>query len=163
MQAAKDSFYMALCTRLQQVNSQRTVVMDGEVRPGIMIAENEAAVCAQPPEAFCIEWGPTTPVFVSDLVASTLLASEVTIRYRTCGSNMGDCDRGRSLTSMDAELMAICAPPQTTKMDYTQATPVSLGSTVFWRQPALGAAAQTASMLGRAATMTVYFYPESAA
>src|SRR5581483_6919163 len=104
-----------------------------------------------------------TPVSVSPLVSSTLMSVDVTFRYRTCGTNNGDCDRGRSLTEMDAELMGICTPQQTAKMDYSQATPAALGSQVFWKTPQLGAAIQTAAMLGRSATTTVYFYPEGEA
>lgn len=161
MQAAKDSFYTALCARLQQVNPARTVVVDGEVRPGLMVAENEPSICSQPPEAFCIEWGAAKPLFETPLVASTLMAMEVTIRYSTCGANHGESDRGRSLTTMDAELMAICAPPRTPKMDCTEAAPEFLGSTVFWKAPSLDAAVQTANMYGRAANVLVFFYPES--
>jgi len=163
MQAAKDTFFMTLCGRLQAVNPQRTVVIAGETRPGLVVAENEAGVCDQPPEAFCMEWGAATPVSVSPLVSSTLMSVDVTFRYRTCGTNNGDCDRGRSLTEMDAELMGICTPQQTPKMDYSQATPAGLGSQVFWKAPQLGAATQTAQMLGRSATTTVYFYPEGEA
>lgn len=161
MQAAKDSFYTALCARLQQVNPGRTVVIDGEVRPGLMVAENEPSICAQPTETFCIEWGAAKPLSETPLVASTLMAMEATIRYRTCGANHGESDRGRSLNAMDAELMAICAPAQTPKMDCIQAVPETLGSTVFWKAPSLEAAVQTASMYGRAANVLVFFYPES--
>ncbi len=160
MQAAKDSFYMALCARLQQVNPGRTVVVEGEVRPGLVVAENEPSICTQPPEAFCIEWGSVKPLSDTPLVASTLMAMEATIRYRTCGANHGENDRGRSLTAMDAELMAICAPPQTPKQDCTQTVPKILGSTVFWKAPSLEAAVQTANMYGRAANVLVFFYPE---
>ena len=160
MQAAKDSFYMALCARLQAVNPQRTVVIEGEVRPGILVAENEAAVCEQPPEAFCLEWGAAKPLIESALVESTVMAADVVVRYRTCGTNHGECDRGRSLTAMDAELMAILAPQHTVKCDYAQATPSALGSNVFWKSPVLSAASQSPSMLSREATTTVYFYPE---
>lgn len=163
MQAAKDSFYMALCTRLQQVNPQRTVVIDGEVRPGLVVTENEPAVCTQPPEAYCMEWGTVKPFSESPLVSSSLLMAEVTIRYRTGGVNHGGGDRGRSLTRMDAELLAICTPTQAPKQDYTQSEPISLGSNVFWKLPILGAATQNARLLGRSATTTVFFYPESAA
>jgi hypothetical protein len=163
MQAAKDSFFMALCARLQQVNPQRTVVIEGEVRPGLLVAENEPAICTQPPEAFCIEWGAVKPMSESPLVQSTLMSIDATIRYCTCGANNGDGDRGRSLTTMDAELMAICNPRQTPKMDCTQATPAPLGSSVFWQTPLFGAAVQTASMYGRSATTTVFYYPEAEA
>jgi hypothetical protein len=163
MQAAKDSFYMALCARLQQVNPQRTVMVEGEVRPALLVAENEPAICSQPAEAFCIEWEKVQPVSTSPLVTSTLMSAEVQIRYRTCGGASGECDRGRSLSKMDAELMAICTPPRTPKLDYTQATPVALGSNVFWKGPSMEAAVQTASMLARTATAVVYFYPEAEA
>lgn len=163
MQAAKDSFFMALCARLQQVNPQRTVVLGGDVRAGLLVAENEPAICSQPPEAFCMEWGAAQPVSASPLVASTLMSAEVVIRYRTCGENKGDCDRGRALSKMDAELLAICTPAQTQKLDYTRATPSGLGSNVFWKAPVFGGAVQTASTLSRAATTVVYFYPEAEA
>jgi hypothetical protein len=163
MQAAKDSFYTALCARLQQVNPGRTVVVEGEVRPGLMVSENEPAICAQPPEAFCIEWGAAKPLSDTPLVASTLMSMEATIRYRTCGASHGENDRGRSLTAMDAELMAICTSPQAPKMDCTGAETELLGSTVFWKAPALEAAVQTANTYGRAANVLVFFYPESQA
>lgn len=163
MQAAKDSFFMALSARLQQVNPQRTVVISGEVRPGLVVAENEAGICSQPAEGFCVEWGTAKPLSEDPEVQNRLMSVDVTFRYRTCGANNGDCDRGRSLTCMDAELMAICTPQQTPKLDYTQATPAGLGSKVFWKAPQLGPVTQTASMLARSATTTVYFYPESEA
>jgi hypothetical protein len=160
MQAAKDSFYMALCARLQTVNPQRTMVIDGEVRPGILVIENAPSIGSLVPEAFCIEWGAASPAINSEIVASTLMVIEGSICYHTCGSNHGECDRGRSLTTMDMELMKICAPQQTTKFDYTQNPPPSLGSRVFWTSPKLEAAIQTASTYGRTARITVYFYPE---
>ena len=62
------------------------------------------------------------------------------MRYRTCGSNHGECDRGRSLTAMDAELMAICAPQHTAKMRL-QAEPAAVaGKQCVLESPKLGAA-----------------------
>lgn len=160
MQAAKDSFYMTLCARLQQVNPNRTIVIGGEVRPAIVAAENEPGAPVPLADAFCLEWGSVKPMSESALLASSLMAAEMTIRYGTCGANNGEGDRGRALTAMDAELMAICTPALTMKMDYSQAAPIALGSNVFWMQPSLGAALQAANLLSRVATMTVYFYPE---
>jgi hypothetical protein len=40
MQAAKDSFYMALRARLTSLNATRTMVIDGVTVPGIVVREN---------------------------------------------------------------------------------------------------------------------------
>ncbi len=40
MQAAKDSFYMALRERLKALNPARTMVIDGVTVPAIMVREN---------------------------------------------------------------------------------------------------------------------------
>ncbi len=39
MQNAKDSFYMALRTRLAAINPERTILLRGAVRPGILAEE----------------------------------------------------------------------------------------------------------------------------
>jgi hypothetical protein len=44
-------------------------------------------------------------------------------------------DRGRVLGQLDYELLGICQPPNTEKMDYTQAPSADLGTKVFWDQP----------------------------
>ena len=44
MQNAKDSFYMALRTRLAAINPERTVLLRGTIRPGILVEEAEARV-----------------------------------------------------------------------------------------------------------------------
>ncbi len=163
MQAAKDSFSMALIQRLQQVNPERTVVVAGEVRPGLLVSENEAAVCGHPAEAFCVEWGNVRALSDKPEVKQRLMKADVTVRYRTCGTDGGEGDRGRMMAAMDAELMAITSPSQTPKLDYSQSSPCGLGSKVFWTSPELSALTQTATMLGRSATMTVYFYPEGLA
>ena len=47
MQNAKDSFYMALRTRLTTINPGRTILLRGAVRPGILV-EEARAVAAEP-------------------------------------------------------------------------------------------------------------------
>ena len=44
MQNAKDSFYMALRGRLTTINPERTVLLRGTVRPGILVEEAETPV-----------------------------------------------------------------------------------------------------------------------
>jgi hypothetical protein len=60
------------------------------------------------------------------------------ISYHTLGTVESGVDRGRSLASLDMELLAICQPPWTSKRDYTQAPSVDLGTNICWTQPSFG-------------------------
>ena len=52
MQNAKDSFYMALRTRLASINPERTVLLRGTVRPAILVEEAEAPFSQLPSDVF---------------------------------------------------------------------------------------------------------------
>ena len=58
------------------------------------------------------------------------------------------------LAQLDDELLRICQPPNTEKMDYTQAPSADLGTKVFWGQPSFsegkGAAVLGARVVSRA-------------
>lgn len=54
MQNAKDSFYMALRTRLATINPERTVLLRGTVRPGILVEEAEAPFNQLPNDVFIL-------------------------------------------------------------------------------------------------------------
>ncbi len=79
-------------------------------------------------------------------------------------------DRGRALGQLDTELLNICQPPSTEKMDFTKSPSVDLGTRVFWTQPVFGERSKTAveenadkhpdGRVGRQARITVYFFPE---
>src|SRR6266568_507674 len=56
MQNAKDSFYMALRTRLALINPERTLLLRGTVRPGILVEEAEAPFSQLPSDAFVLRW-----------------------------------------------------------------------------------------------------------
>ena len=61
MQNAKDSFYMALRTRLTAINPERTILLRGAVRPGILVEEAEAPSASFPATcSFCagLAWQP---------------------------------------------------------------------------------------------------------
>jgi len=189
MQSAKDSFYVALRDRLAALNPQRTVFLDGVTRPAVIVVENEYITAAGPlPEAFYLGWGTAQPVAPMRNGEPPLLGMECTISYWTGGSaeNQG-VDRGRILAQLDSELLAICSPPSTAQCDYTQSPPAALGTNVLWTLPALRMKTQsqiqgTAPLwtvmgdqlvsspsdsvpvirLERAATVTIFFYPEAA-
>ena len=56
MQNAKDSFYMALRTRLAALNPERTILLRGAVRPGILVEEAEAPFASCPSDVFVLRW-----------------------------------------------------------------------------------------------------------
>jgi hypothetical protein len=159
MQAAKDSFYITLRDRLVTVDPQRTITLDGATRPAIAVVENEPP--GTPPtlcDAFYLYWGAARAARPE---AGTLMEMECVISYRTKGSDAnGNLDRGRDLTSLDNDILAICWPPNAAKCDYSTGTDVDLGSTLFWTPPAFSALVNAPPYLGREVSVTVFFYPE---
>ncbi len=107
MQNAKDSFYMALRTRLATINPERTILLRGTVRPGILVEEAEAPFSQLPNDVFVLRW---LGLGVDMDLASTMAAEECEILYQTCGTqSFGGLDRGRALSEMDEELVAMLA------------------------------------------------------
>src|ERR1044071_2035457 len=123
MQAAKDSFYVALRERLAEVDPELTVVIDGATRPAILAVENEPP-SAQPRQdkTFYVEWGGARLVHPA---TSALMAMDCAITYTCSGqSDSGGVDRGRELGALDADLLAICATEQAHKYEYSGGAPV---------------------------------------
>jgi hypothetical protein len=166
MQAAKDSFYMALRDRLAALNPARTIVVDGETRPAIVVRENsEPHFAAALPEAFYLDWGSVQVVEET----RPILGMECEVWYASEGASQSGVDRGRALAEMDGELMRICAPPCTQMRDYRQSPSVDLGAGVFWTMPLLSSPPGTEpiqkqwrsasdGLLQRRAQLRVYFF-----
>jgi len=135
MQAAKDSFYMALRERLTALNPARTMVIDGVTVPAIVVRENmEPRFGEVQPGAFYVDFGDM-------LIAEStrpMLGLDCHIWYASEGSGGTGVDRGRVLAEMDNELVRICAPPHTQMRDYSQTPSADLGSGIFWTAPELG-------------------------
>ena len=127
MQATKDSFYIALRDRLVLVNPNRTVTLDGVTRPAIAVVENEPPMNGPPLcNTYYLSWG---NVQAAKLGAGSLMALDCTIAYRTQGSaEIANLDRGRELSRLDSDLLAICSPPQTAKCDYSSGSAAPLGT-----------------------------------
>ena len=159
MQPAKDSFYVELRNRLVAVDPQRTITIDGAMRPAIAVVENEPPSTTPPLcDAFYLHWGSAHPVQPS---VGTMMALDCTISYCTAGAEQnGSLDRGRDLASLDNDLLVICTPAHTAKCDYSSGSPVALGSTIFWTLPVLSAAKTSAPYIGRETAITLFFYPE---
>ena len=136
MQFAKDSFFLALQQRLAGLNPARTVTLNGATVPAVVVVENLPPSSAEPePNAFYIEWGAAKVV---DWTCGRRCADEPGVRdfLLHVGNGASMVDRGRVLGQLDDELLGICQPPNTEKMDYTQSPSADLGTSVFWGQPA---------------------------
>ena len=166
MQAARDTFYVALRTRLATINPARTIVIRGQVRPGILVDENELPTALQQVDAFTLRW---TAMRVDTAGALPLVAMECEVHYVTDGTaaNAG-MDRGRLLAAMDGELTASlnAAPHSASKMNYsgvsgTGAAAIAMATNIFWSQPAFAPATITGERIGRVATIQVFSYQEA--
>jgi hypothetical protein len=158
MQNAKDSFYMALRTRLVAINPERTILLRGAVRPGILVEEAEAPFSQLPSDVFVLRWH----TFGIDVdLASTMAAEECEILYQTCGTqSFGGLDRGRSLSEMDEELVAMLQPFYTPKLSYTATPPATMLTTVFWDEPGFTPVVSQRDQLSRSAKVMVFSYQE---
>jgi hypothetical protein len=159
MQNAKDSFYMALRNRLAALNPERTIMLRGAMRPGILVEEAEAPFSQLPADVFVLRWlGMGADV---DL-ASTLVAGECEILYQTCGcQTFGGLDRGRALSQMDEELVALLQPFHTPKLSYVATPPAPLLTQVFWDEPVFAPSVTQRDRVGRSAKVMVYSYQEA--
>ncbi|HEY3707524.1 MAG TPA: hypothetical protein VGL22_20855 [Terracidiphilus sp.] len=159
MQNAKDSFYMALRNRLAALNPERTLVLRGTVRPGILVEEAEAPFAQLPNDVFILRW----LRHGADIdLASSLIADECEIVYNTCGcQTFGGLDRGRALSKMDGELLAILQPFATAKLDYSRQPTMAMLSQVFWDDPVFSPVVTQRDRLMRSAKVMVYSYQEA--
>jgi hypothetical protein len=159
MQNAKDSFYMALRERLAALNPERTMVLRGATRPGILVEEAEAPFTQMPNDVFVLRWlGHGADI---DL-ASALIAEECEIVYSTCGcQSFGGLDRGRALTQMDGEFLSVVQPFSTPKLCYATQPPELLLTQVFWDEPVFSPVVTQRDRLTRSAKVMVYSYQEA--
>ncbi len=158
MQNAKDTFYMALRTRLAAINPGRTILQRGAMRPGILVEEAEAPFAQLPSDVYVLRW---TGIAADVDLASTMTAAQCEIAYQTCGTqSFGGLDRGRALSEMDEEVMAMLQPFSTPKFNYAATPPAAMLTQVFWDEPVFGPAVSNRDLLGRSASVIVYSYQE---
>jgi len=158
MQNAKDSFYMALRARLVVINPERTILLRGALRPGIVVEEAEAPFSQLPSDVFVLRW----LGLAADLdLGSAMVAEQCEVIYQTCGTqSFGGLDRGRSLSGMDEELAAMAQPFYTPKLNYTATPPAAMLTKVFWDEPGFGPIVIQRDRLSRSASVMVYSYQE---
>jgi hypothetical protein len=153
MQFAKDSVYVALRDRLAVINPQRVLEIAGVLRPAVLVAENQALTLRnQAPlvrDAFVLHWGSVEAVAATSSAKRPLMKLALQISYSVAGTDASGNGRGRALGAMDSELLQMCVPRRTAKQDYTQPSPVPLGSMVFWSDPHFSAPEESAGVLRR--------------
>jgi hypothetical protein len=158
MQKAKDSFYLALRTRLATINPERTILLRGALRPGILVEEAEAPFSPLPSDVFVLRW---LGLGVDMDLGTTMAAEECEILYQTCGTqSYGGLDRGRSLSAMDEELVAMLQPFYTHKLNSMATPPAAMLTQVFWEEPEFSAIAVQRDRLSRSVKVMVYNYQE---
>ena len=158
MQNAKDSFYLALRSRLAALNPDRTVLIRGALRPGVILEEAEAPFAQLPSDVFVLRW---LGFGADTALSSTMIAMECEISYCTSGTQaFGGLDRGRLMTSMDQELLTILRPCRTPKCNYAVQPAVALQSQVFWEDAMFAPLNVQRDRLNRTARVTVYAYQE---
>ena len=158
MQNAKDSFYVALRTRLTAINPNRTILLRGAVRPGILVEEAEAPFSQFPNDVFILRW---LGLGADMDLPSTMAAEHCEVIYQTCGTqSFGGLDRGRALSEMDEELLAMLQPFFTRKLNYVATPPAAMLTQVFWDEPVFAPIAIQRDRLSRVASVLVYSYQE---
>jgi hypothetical protein len=158
MQNAKDSFYMALRTRLAVISPERTILLRGAVRPGIIVEESEARFSKLPDDVYILRW---LGLDINTRSYPVLEAGLCEILYQTYGTqSYGGLDRGRSLHKMDMELTKIISPFYTLKYNYTTTSPTAMLTNVFWNTPIFTPLVIQQDRLGRSVKVMVYSYQE---
>ncbi len=158
MENAKDTFYVTLRNRLALLNPNRTMLLRGVQRPGILVEEAEAVAPMLPADVFVLRW---TALEADVNLPLVLARMECEIHYTTGGTQAASgLDRGRALEEMDAEVISILSPPSTPKMDYAQNPVLQMNTPVFWTAAAFTAAVTTRDRIARSAKVTVCTYQE---
>ncbi len=165
MQNAKDTFYEVLRNRLVALNPERTIVLRGVVRPGVLVEENELLSAVAIPDCFRLRWSAAQ---VDPNGTMPLVMLECCVDYETAGTAMnGGMDRGRALAAMDAELQgAVNASPRNVlKMNYSGLANgnavVAMHTNVWWSEAAFGEMVTKDDRLARTATVQLMSYQEA--
>jgi hypothetical protein len=158
MQNAKDTFYIALRSRLASVNPARTMTLRAVTRPGILVSEAEAPAAQPQLDAFALSW---TGMQADLQLAAILAQMTCEIQYSTVGTqtNAG-LDRGRALGEMDYEVLQLLYPYSAQKVNYTTNPATAMETMVFWSEPEFGPVVTLRDRLSRTVKVTVFAFQE---
>lgn len=159
MQNAKDTFYELLRSRIAAANPERTIVLRGVTRPGVLVEENELVTAVTLPDCFRLRWVDASVDSANALPVATLTCE---ILYETAGTaaNAG-MDRGRMLAAMDAEFIGAVStcPQHTLKQSYAAlangGNAQAMSTNIWWSNAVLGPLVLKADRIARTAKVTV--------
>lgn len=90
-----------------------------------------------------------------------MAAEECEIIYQTCGTqSYGGLDRGRALSGMDEELVAMLQPFYTPKLNYAVQPAAAMLTQVFWDEPGFTPIVVQRDRISRTTKVRVYSYQE---
>ncbi len=165
MQNAKDTFYETLRNRLAALNPERTIVVRGVTRPGVLVEENELVTEFHLPNCFRVRW---LQEGVNVDGAMPLMTLTCAVDYETPGTPAnGGMDRGRLLAAMDGELLAALnqCPRNTRKYNYTALLngkpPVAMATNIWWAEPVFAAVEVKQDRVARTVAVSVMSYQEA--
>ena len=165
MQNAKDSFYEVLRGRLATLNPERTAVVRGVTRPGLVVDENETESVAALADCFHLRW---VGASIREEGAMPLVSLTCELSYATGGTPLnGGLDRGRCLAAMDGELLGAVrqCPQNAVKNNYAAlangGAAFAMGTRIWWGEVAFGPVAVDADRLTRTATLEVMSFQEA--
>jgi len=149
---------MAIRARIASINPERTILLRGSERPGILVEESESPVGQLQNDVFVLRW----KGFGVDMnLPSVMAAEQCEIIYQTCGTqSFGGLDRGRALSEMDEEIIAALQPFYAPKLNYMAMPASSLLTNVFWDEPVFLPLTVQRDLIGRTASVVVYSYQE---
>jgi hypothetical protein len=158
MQNAKDTFYIALRSRLATTNPARTMTLRAVTRPGILVTEAEAPAPQPLLDVFALSW----TGLQADLQLPAILAQMTCeIQYCTAGTQINaGLDRGRALEEMDYEVLKLLYPYSAQKMNYTQNPAAAMETVVFWSEPEFSPVVTLRDRLSRTIKVTVFAFQE---
>lgn len=158
MQNAKDTFYVTLRDRLAAVNASRTVSVRGQVRPAVVVDENEMPERDADAGVFHLQWGDVS----TERAGAVLLdAMECRIVFRASGANaLSTLTRGREMSAMQAELDAMLLPAWAVKKRFSEDGAVAMGTNVFWCEVGERVVKVKEALLEATAVVTVMAYRE---
>jgi len=140
------------------MNPERICLLRGTVRPGILVEEAEAPFSQSPADVFVLRW---LGLGVGLVLETKLTAEECEITYQSCGTqSFGGLDRGRCLSAMDKELIAMLQPFHAPKVNYTLEPAATMLTQVFWDEAAFAPINVQRDRVSRSAKVMVYSYEE---
>jgi hypothetical protein len=157
MEAVKDSFYVALRDRLANAQAGDAAAVS------LFVCENARYAWLAYPDTLYLRWTGEAKLPVGAQCAGWRTL-QCEIGYRTQGSELNSNeDRGRRLTALDEQLLAIISPRKAPLLDCKQDPPLPLDGVLFWTAPELEDAQEKLNGIQRTTKLSVLWREEAQA